>query len=103
MESAGRALPAIGPGILVLDRYFLTRSAVGALDAINKLQENVEKGLSLVLVTKTRRNGIAYERPPQESPHKRGRKRLKGAAVKLNDLFDEKKGKRTINCYSKPI
>jgi hypothetical protein len=90
MESAGRCLPSIGTSILALDRYFLTLSAVSTLEDTNEAQENVEKGHSIILVTKTRRNGIAFELPPKESQHKRGPKRKKGATVKLYDLFDEK-------------
>ncbi|MDA3832263.1 MAG: hypothetical protein PF495_02590 [Spirochaetales bacterium] len=93
MESAGRCLPAMGASILALDRYFLTLSAVSTLQATNESQENVEKGHSIILVTKTRRNGIAFELPPQESPHKRGRKRKKGATIKLYDLFEKEEAK----------
>jgi hypothetical protein len=104
MESAGRCLPSIGTSILALDRYFLTLSAVSTLKDTNEAQENVEKGHSIILVTKTRRNGIAFELPPKESPHKRGRKRLKGATVKLYNLFDEKEAefvKATMFFYGK--
>ncbi|MFA6681961.1 MAG: hypothetical protein WCS35_08000 [Sphaerochaeta sp.] len=93
MESAGRCLPSIGSSILSLDRYFLTLSAVSTLKVTNESQENMEKGHSIILVTKTRRNGIAFELPPKESPHKRGRKRLKGATVKLYDLFEKEEAK----------
>ena len=104
MESAGRCLPAMGTSILALDRYFLTLSAISTLKDTNELQENLEKGHSIILVTKTRSNGVAFEPPPKESPHKRGRKRLKGATVKLYDLFDEKEAefkKATMFFYGK--
>ena len=93
MESADRCLAAMGSSILSLDRYFLTLSAVGTLKDTNESQENVANGRSLILVTKTRRNCVAFEPPPQQSPHKRGRKRLKGATVKLYDLFEKQEAK----------
>ncbi len=92
MESAGRRLTAMGSSILSLDRYFLTLSAVGTLKDTNESQENVANGRSLILVTKTR-CCVAFEPPPQQSPHKRGRKRLKGATVKLYDLFEKQEAK----------
>ena len=104
MESAGRCLPSIGTSILALDRYFLTLSAISTLKDTNELQENLEKGHSIILVTKTRSNGVAFEPPPKESPHKRGRKRIKGDTVKLYDLFDEKEAefkKATMFFYGK--
>lgn len=93
MESAGRCLTSMGSSILALDRYFLTLSAVGTLKDTNESPENVANGRSLILVTKTRRNSVAFELPPQQSPHKRGRKRLKGATVKLYDLFEKEEAK----------
>jgi len=92
MQSAARCLKAAGSSILALDRYFLTKSAVKSLIDTNGLEENVQHKRSLVLVTKTRRNGVAFEPPPKkEDPHKRGRNTLKGTKVKLYDLFEEKK------------
>lgn len=92
MQSAARCLKAVGSSILALDRYFLTKSAVKSLIDTNGLEENVQQKRSLILVTKTRSNSVAFEPPPKEDdPHKRGRKKLKGAKVKLYDLFEERK------------
>jgi len=104
MESAGRCLPSIGSSVLALDRYFLTLSAVSTLKDTNELQENLEKRHFIILVTKARRNGVAFEPPPKESPHKRGPKRKKGNTVKLYDLFDKKEAefkKETMFFYGK--
>jgi len=92
MQSAARCLKAAGSSILALDRYFLTKSAVKSLIDTNDLEENVQHKRSMILVTKTRSNSVAFELPPKEDdPHKRGRKKLKGTKVKLYDLFEEKK------------
>ena len=91
MQSAARCLKAAGSSILALDRYFLTQSAVKSLIATNGQEENVLQKRSMILVTKARRNAIAFEQPPkEENPHKRGPKRKKGATVKLYGLFEEK-------------
>lgn len=105
MASAGKCLKTVRSCILAMDRYFLTIPAVRALATTNALKEHVQQELSMILVTKTRRNGIAFEPPPLEkNSHKRGRKRKKGASVKLYELFEQKKDefvKTKIHIYGK--
>lgn len=70
--------------ILLLDRYFLS---VPALIALNKL--NKENGSSLEIVTKAKKSCAAYEQPGEYSG--RGPHPKKGASIKLNTYFQEKK------------
>lgn len=83
--------------ILLLDRYFLS---VTALIALNKLNE--EQNSLLQIVTKAKKSCTAYEKPSEYSGH--GRPRKKGASIKLNSYFQTKKNffkKGTIKIYGK--
>jgi hypothetical protein len=76
-----------------LDRYFLSRDVIRMIDESNDLskRDNSSKN-TIEIITKLRRNGIGYEEPPKvEGPRLRGRPRLKGASIKLYDLFDSEK------------
>jgi hypothetical protein len=66
---------------LLLDRLFLTVPALQALEVCNRLL-----GIVLHIITKAKSNCVAYlePEPPTGKP---GRPRIKGAAVKLFDLF----------------
>ena len=83
--------------ILLLDRYFLS---VPALIALNMLNQQMD-GL-LQIVTKAKKSCTAYEKPGEYSG--RGRPREKGASIKLNTYFEEKKNSfktTTIKIYGK--
>jgi hypothetical protein len=71
--------------ILLLDRYFLSATALKKLNELNS--SNATK---MQIVTKAKKNCVAYEDVPAKSG-KKGRPAKKGAAVKLNDLFVTKK------------
>ena len=75
---------AMGPSILLLDRYFLTRPAIRLLDELN-----LKQGRKLDLVTKAKRNAAGYEKPPAKLPGQKGRPRKKGDAVGLWNLFEQ--------------
>lgn len=67
--------------ILTLDRYYLTAPALFALDEAHK-----EASKTLIsLVTRAKRNVVAYEKPIAKTG--RGRPAKKGASVKLQTLF----------------
>ena len=70
-----------GKAILLLDRLFLTVPAMLTLDALNM------SGQILQIVTKAKRNCVAYYSPGNKTGG-RGRPRKRGAAVKLFDLFE---------------
>lgn len=69
-----------GKAILLLDRLFLTVTALRTLDEVNADSQVMH------IVTKAKSNCTAYE-PPENTHGKRGRPRKKGAPVKLFDLF----------------
>lgn len=73
----------LGRSIMLLDRYFLTATALKKLKKLN----TSEYGHLLDIVTMAKRNCRAYEKPVPWSPGQRGRPRKKGAPVVLNDLF----------------
>ena len=83
--------------ILLLDRLFLTVPALRTLDELNAT------GQTLHIVTKAKRNCIAYK-PPAANTGQRGRPRVKGEAVKLLSLFETAKAQfaeAEISLYGK--
>ena len=97
IENAFETAKVLGSSFLVLDRYFLTSPAIKKL---NELNEAYGKRL-VEIVTKAKRNCIAYEKPGPSEPGKRGRKRKKGAKVELRSFFEDRKAftKATVNMY----
>ena len=87
------------PCILALDRYFLT---IPALTTLSNCEE--QHGVGLVnIVTKAKKNIVAYEQPELKSSGK-GRPRKKGVAVKLQDLFATESSSfcnTNVNMYGK--
>ena len=69
-----------GKAILLLDRLYLTVPALRALEKLNA------SGQVMQMITKAKRNCVAYQLP-EAALGKRGRPRKKGTAVKLSDLF----------------
>ena len=79
------AAVSFGKSVLLLDRYFLS---VPALQLLNKL--NAERNEEfLTIVTKAKKNCIAYRLPPPKEKGKKGRPRKKGESVKLASLFND--------------
>lgn len=75
-----RAAQHIGQSLFVLDRYFLTRPMLLEWQAYS-----AETPGLLHVITRAKRNCIAYERP---GPYKgRGRRSVRGDAVRLQELF----------------
>jgi len=97
IRNAANASEHFGSAILLLDRQYLSVSALKTLD------EAVAKGCQLHIVTKAKSNCTAFQEP---EPNKRGRPRIKGESVKLFSLFDSEKDhfKMTeILLYGKPV
>lgn len=80
IEDVCRAVSIMGKMVLLLDRYFLTESA---LKKIKQWNDDNPNNL-IKLVTKAKSNVTAYEKP-EKTPH-RGRLRKKGKTVHLRDL-----------------
>ena len=81
------------------DRYFFTSAALKKLAERNK-----ESGGQLVeLITKAKKNCVAYEEPLPKAPGKRGRPRIKGEQVKLKSLFENADAFQTtkVSIYGK--
>ena len=85
IRQASEIAKQLGHSILLLDRYFLT---VPALKMWKEKTQEAGKTL-LTLVTKAKRNAIAYEKPPMQKG--RGRPKKKGTSVKLQTLFSSEK------------
>ena len=79
------AAASFGKSVLLLDRYFLS---VSALQLLNKLNAEREEEL-LTIVTKAKKNCTAYRLPPPKEKGKKGRPRKKGEAIKLASLFND--------------
>ena len=83
IENGYEAAKTFGKSIFLLDRYFLT---VPALRRLNQLNAGTG-GKCLELVTKAKRNCIAYEEPVVNPVKKRGRPKKKGDTVYLWKQF----------------
>ena len=81
IEDACKAASIMGKAVLLLDRYFLTESALQKINQWNG--DNPDKLIKLV--TKAKSNVTAYEKPEKKAH--RGRPRKKGKTVHLKDLF----------------
>lgn len=76
-----RAAGYFGPSLLVLDRYFLT------VPLLTEWKAYAQKNPSLLhIVTRAKKNCTAYERPGKYKG--RGRRPVRGEAVRLNQLFE---------------
>ena len=82
MISLAHRLTRIFPkAILLLDRYYLTTPALERLDALNV------GGGDLRAIIMAKSNATAYNLPEVHKPGVRGRPKVKGASVRLADLF----------------
>jgi len=98
IREACRIASFMEPSILLLDRYFLTVPALNALAAAE-----AEYGHALLtIVTKAKKNAVAYEKPAVRTG--RGRPAKKGQTVKLQTMFDTQERmfrQVTVNVYGK--
>lgn len=99
MRNVCEAVPSFGhDAYLLADRYFLTTTALGVLNAFNAISE-----YRIDLITKAKKNITAYEEPVNIK--RRGRPRLKGETVKLSGLFESRKDEfssTAVHMYGKP-
>lgn len=98
IREACRIASFMEPSILLLDRYFLT---VPALNALADAEKEYGHPL-LTIVTKAKKNAIAYEKPAAKVG--RGRPAKKGQTVKLQTLFDTQEHmfrQAAVNVYGK--
>ena len=69
------------PMFLVLDAFF----AVGPVLAAAAVSQG-----ALHILTRAKKNVVAYRQPPRPRPHQKGRRRVYGRKVKLMELFDRR-------------
>jgi len=82
MISLAHRMAKIFPkAVLLLDRYYLSVPALERLDALNA------SGGDLRAIIMAKSNVVAYELPEARDPGTKGRPRIKGAPVKLSELF----------------
>lgn len=85
VEDAYRAAETFGDCLLLLDRYFLTVTALERLRALNNAGKS-----RMEIVTKAKKSCTAFEKPAPKKPG-RGRPQKKGAAIHLKELFSSRK------------
>lgn len=66
---------------LVLDAFFAVGPVFRAVAATNGI---------LQVLTRAKKNVVAYQLPPPPKPHRRGRRRIYGQKLKLFNLFDKR-------------
>ena len=88
IDDAYESTRTLGPAILLLDRYFLSVSALKRMAEHNRAAASDPSAGTeqLSIVTKAKINARAYEKP-DNSIKRRGRPRKKGNQVKLQPLF----------------
>ena len=87
IKAAFEAARILGKSYILLDRYFLSRTALRLMDKMNL--ENPSDGGTLVeIVTKAKSNCKAYMKPLPKRPGAKGRPRKKGKRIGLWELFD---------------
>ena len=89
IEAGFEAAKTIGRSFFVLDRYFLTRPAIMLMNHLNKKHPCAD-GKLIDIITKAKVNCTAYE-PPVYVKGTKGRPPKRGKAVKLWELFPQKK------------
>ena len=87
VESAFDAAEKLGKSFLLLDRFFLSRSALILLDKLNQHHYPSQESNLVEIITKAKINVVAYQKPEKGSEAKPGRPRIRGDAVKLGELF----------------
>ncbi len=102
VEMALRVALAMGtPGYLVLDAYF----AVGPVFLAAAAELNGMKNFIHIL-TRAKKNVVAYRDPPKRKEHQRGAPKKYGQKLKLMNIFDSKAkcynfDKVSVNIYGK--
>ena len=86
IESAFETADVFGRSILLLDRYFLTTSALRKQAELNAAYGSPDH---VTIVTKAKSNYVAYRKPAPKAPGAKGRPRLKGDTVKLSELLND--------------
>lgn len=89
IKSAFDSATVMGRCYILLDRYFLSKTALLLMDKMNS-KSSADGGTLLEIVTKAKSNCRAYMKPLPKRSGARGRPRKKGKQVCLWDLFNHK-------------
>lgn len=81
IKDACEAVKSIGDSVLLLDRYFLS------VPALKALQNYLCRDRILHIVTRAKKDAVAYYKPIATAKPQRGRPCKKGEKVKLRELF----------------
>lgn len=102
IESAFGSAAIMGRCYILLDRYFLSKTALLLMDKMNS-KPSEDKGTLLEIVTKAKSNCKAYMKPLPKRAGTRGRPQKKGKQVCLWDLFnhEERFTQMWIRLYGK--
>lgn len=101
IECSFEAASEIGRSYLLLDRYFLTKSAIRIMNKLNA--EAACQGENLIeIITKAKSNYTAY-RHPHKKKGSVGRRPKRGSSVKIFSLFNQKRlfKEGTVTIYGK--
>ena len=97
IQNSFETAKSFGKSLVLLDRYFLSVPALKRLAKLNA-EYNSEENL-LEIVTKAKTNCVAYLKPPPPDPHQRGRRRLKGDAVYIRNLWNDSDKFQKANAF----
>ncbi len=102
VEAAFEAAKVMGKSYLLLDRYFLSKTALNLMDRLN-LEANSDEGNLVEIVTKAKNNCSAFMKPLPKRPGTKGRPPKRGKMVHLWDLFncEERFTETCVRLYGK--
>lgn len=85
LEMAMNSTDIFGHSFLLADTYFFCDHAIMAIRGHNITKPNQ----TIAMVSKAKKNCIAWTLPPEKEEKQRGRPRIRGEKVHLRDLFEE--------------
>ncbi len=102
IENAFEASRVLGRSLLLLDRYFLTTSALARLDELNsaygkELGDGYGAPAHVSIIARVKAGYVAYTKPAPKAPGTKGRRPLKGDPVKLSNLLNDDSRYRSAN------
>ena len=99
IKMARNATDTFGSVFLLADTYFFSDPALGSIREHNIVNSNQ----SIVMVSKAKKNCVAWTIPPEQDTKQRGRPRIRGEKVHLKELFEDEKAFTEVkmNLYGK--
>ncbi len=99
LKMACDATETFGHSYLLADSYFFCEPAITAI----RTQNLTKPDKTIVLVSKAKKNCVAWTIPEEKEEGQRGRPRIRGEKVRLVDYFNDKSSftEVTMNLYGK--